>query len=221
MTSYVVPLPARWTDERLRELRSHLSLPGKGDSEGAACLIELNMALIENAEHKRQRDPDLQSSRRKWERISKLSSELANLIGKDADARLVLFPKAIAYRPEENLVGHNNNGRMTSFDVITEQLRFMAAISENYAQDDDMFFFLKRGHPRDFPDGPLINQLWRELFGLWIASHGKLSQTANGPLQRFVFFVHDVIGRPRPSTSTLRDAARSYHEPSAKLASDP
>jgi len=67
--------------------------------------------------------------------------------------------------------------------------------------------------PRAKPETEI---LWPVLFDLWHSSYGKLQYSKNGPLFRFIEFVHKHAGFEPPPNGTLRSAVKRW-EPGPEL----
>lgn len=59
--------------------------------------------------------------------------------------------------------------------------------------------------------------LWKTLFHLWEAAGKAVAESEQGPLFRFVTYVHSCVDLPEPKSDTLGDAVKKWKEGERQL----
>ena len=205
------------TRERLAEFQALLGVEDQGHAWRMWKVIERAKPLMERFERGRRRIPDAQKAKRHLAAVAGAARRLSALLAREPLNELLLnggmFPGALS---EDCQVILPTDLERRAFAAapgeFVKRLDGVATVAQLLADDDERF---RLAHVLPNADHGAVTTaalvLWPLLFSFWEEEGRTLSHTPNGPLHRFVAFVHREFGLAKPSASTLRDAIQGYH----------
>ena len=183
------------TPDRMAQLAQILGVP-LDRAERLWKIIEFRRLPMEWTDEARARVPAIKDEIRDLEAISRHARELKRLISE----KRAYF----AFAVEPKLETSANERRR-----FLRQLDAIASDAERFSKAPDLARKVA-GLPRaeDARTATEALELWPQLFDVWRSCGRRLAYTPNGPLHRFFKLVHEELGVPAPSASSLRDAIR-------------
>jgi hypothetical protein len=215
------PLPKRyfWTPfnrAQILELQQHLNLKTKADAVDAALWIRFTIENCRRDAESRHRVSDTKTAKRRLDRIATQAANLSRLLAEEPIAEhLVRPPGSFLNRSVDGVVDMPalREADQQKLHDLVATLRVISAQAGHLACDDLSF---RSAHqlPPIWGTGktPIVLWLWPQLFAIWEGSGRRVAKTAEGPLHKFVKFVHDVCGLASVSPSTLKDAVADWKQ---------
>jgi hypothetical protein len=156
-------------------------------------------------------------AKKRLRKIAQTAERLASLLCEEPDTRAIIGPPP---RSE-----HREGARGTTLGKIREMTAWpdkvlaalhSAAERANRQAEDQNEFVYARLLP---PDASLLGRgyvetkiLWPFLFDLWADVRTQPAWTENGPLHRFLKFVHQVGDLPEPRSDTMRGVIETWKD---------
>jgi hypothetical protein len=206
-----------FTRADIAKLQSMLGL-AKPDAIYVASMIFGMLVHCEMENDARRRTPDVRIAKRRMEGIRNAAAQLARMLPEEPVAEdLVRVPGTMTDRPEllteEGVICM---GKMHELDQrkladFISTARTIRDSADEYLKTDFEFRELHRLPPAwGAGKSAVVLWLWPHLFEIWRWSGKRLAKTPDGPLHRFVSFVHTTCGLSGVSPSTLRDAVVAF-----------
>ncbi len=211
------------TPDRLAEFQRLLRIEDSAFAARTWEVIKYVAAQVRSIERARKVVPDAQKAKKQLAVISSTSRKLAALLNNEplADVLLSGDRLPVTIGPDGKIVDASDaqwEAYAAAPRILAKQLEIIGATARRFLEDDESFrgtHGLPRAKQSSAEAATLV--LWPHLFRIWERAGRKLAYTVDGPLHRFLNFVHREFGLARPSSSTLRDAIRRYVGATANL----
>jgi hypothetical protein len=210
------------------QMQEMLGLERKEYAVQVAVNIGVNLELCSQIYEARRRISDVKAAKRQLGRIAVMAGDLARLLEDEP------FAEDLIRRPGSFLERRGPDGVIDMPALRAEDqkkvadlivgLRTISDMAEHYVSDDTAFRGVQWLPPlRDAGKRPEVFWLWPRLFEIWELAGRQVAGTKDGPLHRFVSFVHHVCELPSVSASTLRDSVAEWKRDGsrAKIAEGP
>jgi hypothetical protein len=205
------------------ELQKLLGLERKEYAVRIALRIAASLLGCWQHDEARRQTSDVKSAKRRLDRIAVMAGNLARMLEEEPIAEdLLRVPGSILTRIQDRKdsddVVSMGDLRQEDLDKLADLIAGLRIVSQNAERHftDDLTFRCAYRLPRHDDAGKLtfVVYLWPDLFEIWALAGKKLAYTKDGPLHRFISFVHHVCELPRPSASTLKVAVLDWeHKP--------
>jgi hypothetical protein len=197
--------------EHINVIQSLLGLPKTSQAVKVAMQIDGIMHMCVFVEERRRMIPDMKIAQRRVEQIATTAAKLAQLLGKEPAAIHIVRTQISDITEIMSSTPERDNANLREFIIRLQAIRAKSEALLDYAS------YLRTIY---FPPSALSARrsgvhtiLWPFLFQAWEWSGQKVAKTPDGPLHRFVAYLHSALGLPEVRASTLRDAVTAYlHE---------
>jgi hypothetical protein len=194
-------------EERLSKLQEFLGGIGREHAKRIWQLISTTRADMKWLDAGRAKVPDVQKAKRDLAAIAKTARKLFDQM-KNEPLRLYLIRDDIPINCSDTELDANVRAAVS----FLWRLERVSQRAEKLSCDDADF---RETHALPGPEqaslGPAQIHLWPFLFSVWEkAGKRKLAYTPDGPLQKFIDFIHIEMELPRPGQSALRTAVNSH-----------
>jgi hypothetical protein len=153
----------------------------------------------------RNKITNIQKAKRDLDEIASAARRLERLLLSEPLLNLLVSGPLLSVPTDEEIEHY-----VDAPAILLQKLRKIESNADLFAKDDDLFRGTHGLPDRVQSQSPVVCYLWPTLFAFWERAEKRLSHTKNGPLHRFVSFVHAELGYDSPSPSTLRDAIARY-----------
>ncbi|MGF9764106.1 hypothetical protein AAII07_54285 [Microvirga sp. 0TCS3.31] len=210
------------------QMQDMLGLERKEYAVIVAEMIWVRVHECSRKQEVRRRIPEVKAVKRRLDSMSIMAGHLARLLQEEPIAeRLIHEPGSFLTRADSDGVIHIDRLRQEDLNKLAELIAALRMVSQNaerYSKDDVDFRCVYELPPLD--DAEKLTYriwLWPTLFEVWEMLGKKVAYTKDGPLHRFISFVHDVCNLPKPSASTLKSALLEWEQDPrrAKIAEGP
>lgn len=203
------PDMVEFSAEQLAKLKEMLGLASLEEAGFVAAEICGSIVIHDMVAEARQRTEEFEQAHARLESIRSAAKRLSSLLAQEPLAGTLLSPR-------ETLSGDIDmpevlERREQQAASLQNQLAVLLLNAEEFLQSRDHHRVVRMlPTAADAELSSVSLTLWPILFRVWTRHRQKLGKTEDGPLHRFVTFIHEVAGLEEPRWGALRGSINRH-----------